>query len=817
MRLLVRVATFKRISMSRFMNRKKKQTTRKKKAGSKKGSAPLQRNVLGVFLIMLAVFVFVAVLTIHANDPPGASSGDVSTEVKNAAGRVGAFIAYYLVEFTFGRYITLLLPIMLSVFGIQVLRAKGLDFAIKLGLVLTAFAFLSSVWWELIRILVIPEAPQVMQYTGLIGTQITHSLLVSAFGNTGSVILMVTLSLVYFTIVLRIHWASVGSAVGTAAKDTGTSLYSMIVSAFQRMSDQRKQRKQDREKISERESIREQKEEPKPIPKEEPTQQEIFESPIIVTTPSEVDRHFEQSLEPLPLELVDENGEVMGVDEEDAPPVYRLPSIDLLEPGVPEESSAPDEREMQVQADNLEQRLDEFGVKAKVVQIHPGPVVTRYDLHPAPGVKVGKIASLERELAMSLTASSVRILAPIPGTNAVGIEVPNANPSMVRIHDIVTTPEFRETECLLPMALGKTAQGETFVADLVKMPHMLIAGTTGSGKSVCINTIVASLLLSKKPDEILIAMVDPKKVELSAYGELRKHHLIYIEQLEEVIATKPKNAVQLLQSLTVEMDHRYDQLAETGLPNIQEYNKRVEEGRVPPDDEGNPRIKLPYIVLIVDELADLMLTAAKEVEEPIARLTQMARAVGIHLIVATQRPSVDVITGVIKANFPARLAFKVRSKIDSRTILDMPGAEALLGRGDSLFLSSSAPAPVRVHGALITTDETHALIAHVANQPKFVKPCELKMPVSEGGGGGGDFDIEDGRDDLFEEAVRVVSRHQQGSVSLLQRRLKVGYSRAGRILDQLEQAGIVGPFEGSKARDVLMSPEEVEEFLNPSD
>lgn len=449
-----------------------------------------------------------------------------------------------------------------------------------------------------------------------------------------------------------------------------------------------------------------------------------------------------------------------------------------------------------------------------MVRINPGPVITRYDLRLAPGTKLNKIVSLADDITMALKARAVRILAPIPGEGAVGVEVPNPITSTVRLHEIVSSSEFMESRDPLAIALGKNAQGEVFVADLAKMPHLLIAGTTGSGKSVCINTIITSLLLKNRPEDVLISMIDPKKIELSIYSELRRQHLLYLDDLDEVIATEPKNAVLLLKSVVQEMEHRYDSLAETGARSIIEYNQQVERGMIKPDEEGNEAVKLPYVVVIIDELADLMLTAAREVEEPIARLAQMARAVGIHLVVATQRPSVDVITGVIKANFPARMAFMVATKIDSRTILDRPGAEALLGKGDSLFLTSDSPFPVRIHGALITTDEVHAIVKHVVRQPAFVKSISLKLPESVQSLDGEDDLNPEARDSLFEPAGRLIIRYGQGSVSLIQRKLKVGYSRAGRILDQLEQAGVVGPFEGSKAREVLMDDEEFEALIS---
>jgi S-DNA-T family DNA segregation ATPase FtsK/SpoIIIE len=403
-----------------------------------------------------------------------------------------------------------------------------------------------------------------------------------------------------------------------------------------------------------------------------------------------------------------------------------------------------------------------------------------------------------------MEAQSVRIIAPIPGKNSVGIELPNDEPEIVYFKSGINSPKFSEPKSVLTIALGKTTAGEIFVADLAKMPHLLVAGATGSGKSVCINTIITSLLYRARPDQVKFIMIDPKKLELSIYRRLEGYHLITSASLDEYVITKPKNAVHALRAAELEMEKRYDLLSKKTVRNIDQYNERAEDGDYEP---------LSYIVVIIDELADLMITAAKEIEEPIARLAQMARAVGIHLVIATQRPSVDVITGVIKANFPTRIAFKVAQKNDSRTILDQNGAEKLLGRGDMLYLAPGAPGPVRLHNAFVTLEEIESVLDHISEQPK---PEEEMLPavVEESDGTGGEGSLVSGeRDPLFDEAFKLVVMHQQGSVSMLQRRLRVGYARAGRLMDELEQAGIVAPGTGSKAREVLVGPD----FLdNPS-
>jgi len=482
---------------------------------------------------------------------------------------------------------------------------------------------------------------------------------------------------------------------------------------------------------------------------------------------------------------------------------YKLPSVDLLmEP--PPNAAGQSKDILLRKAELLIQTLETFGVDGRVTNIAPGPVITRYEVEPGPGIRVSKIANLSDDIARVMEAQSVRIIAPIPGKNSVGIELPNDKPEIVYFKSGINSTKFSDSKSVLTIALGKTTAGEIFVADLAKMPHLLVAGATGSGKSVCINTIIASLLYRARPDQVKFIMIDPKKLELSTYKCLQGYHLITSESIDEYVITTPKNAIHALRSAELEMEKRYNLLSKKTVRNIDQYNERA-TGK----DGYNP---LPYLIVLIDELADLMITAGKEIEEPIARLAQMARAVGIHLVIATQRPSVDVITGVIKANFPTRIAFKVAQKNDSRTILDQNGAEKLLGNGDMLFLAPGAPAPVRLHNAFVTLEEIEDVLDHIQEQPK---PEEELLPAIvddqdpsiAGTEGGGELDP------LFDEAYRLVVLHQQGSVSMIQRRLRVGYARAGRLIDELERAGVVGPNTGSKARDVLVGPEVLD---NPS-
>lgn len=489
---------------------------------------------------------------------------------------------------------------------------------------------------------------------------------------------------------------------------------------------------------------------------------------------------------------------------------YDPPRIELLSPQEAHEEV--EDEELKLHARLLQEKLRTFNIEIEDLTVTPGPVVTLFEFVPAAGIKLSQIESLSDDIALALKARGIRIIAPIPGKGTVGVEIPNRHPAMVRIRSVLNTTKFREADLHLPLALGKTTVGEVYCTDLSKMPHLLIAGATGAGKSVGINSILASLIYKMHPSELKLAIIDPKKIELTQYRSLINHYLVHCPDIDEDIVTDPQNAVLLLKSLELEMDRRYDMLAKSGQRNLLDYNKKIEEGVLKPTPDA-PHVKLPYIVLIIDELADLMITAAKEVEEPIARLAQLARAIGIHIIVATQRPSVDVLTGMIKANFPARIAYQVATKVDSRTILDMNGAEQLLGNGDMLYLPGGRPKPIRLQNAYISTDEVEDICNHIGEQKGYSQPYTLpsvlekrKNAGSSGGGGG--------RDDLFDEAAHLVVRHQQGSVSLLQRRLKVGYARAARIVDELEDAGILGPFDGSKARMVMLESEaELEAFL----
>ncbi|KAA3662419.1 MAG: DNA translocase FtsK [Calditrichaeota bacterium] len=783
-----------------------------------------QEEIFGILLMTLALLIFFSLITYDPGEEP---SGLNLLPVKNAMGVVGVYISYYLIKMFIG-YSSIVLPFVLLAWGWNRFRGSETTKLIRI----TIFVFVIAVY--IATILGIPQAanPESFRYgfdfSGLLGGFLA-TVLYKFFGTVGSTIILISIAMISIVAATQVSFERMIAAVF----DTIFFFFNWCKKQIQRISipkmphfsmpnsgtdepaqpkiPQQENQIRHSEKIPLQERLkmlaqREQQEQ-KPVPP-----QVNFQRPMSLdeqpAAPDEADL-FDEEITVTEREDLDEPRSDSELPPAPARGEYLFPGVDLLD--FPVEQSMPvAKEELLSNAKILEERLAEFGVEGNVVEINPGPVITRYEIEPAPGIKVSKITALADDLALSMRAKRIRIIAPIPGKAAVGIELPNRHPQVVYLRSLIDDTQFRDSESPLTLALGKTISGKPYITELDKMPHMLIAGSTGSGKSICINAILASILYKAHPTDVQFVLIDPKRLELSLYAQLHNHHLSYREDLNEVVFTTPQNALTVLRSLEYEMELRYDLLASAGVRNIKDYNQRVKDGRITGTDQ-NPALPLPHIVLIIDELADLMLTAAKEVEEPIARLTQMARAVGMHLIVATQRPSVDVITGVIKANFPARIAFAVASKIDSRTILDMNGAEKLLGKGDMLFVPPGSPEAIRIHGAFVSTDEVEKILAHIQLQPRY--PRKL-LPVRDEeitSIEGGASMIEE-RDVLFNEALKIVVRHQQGSISLLQRRLKVGYARAARIIDELEAAGVVGAFDGSKAREVLLSDDDLEQL-----
>jgi S-DNA-T family DNA segregation ATPase FtsK/SpoIIIE len=557
-------------------------------------------------------------------------------------------------------------------------------------------------------------------------------------------------------------------------------------------------------------------EEPQIIKKQEPALIEHKEAPqakeIDLAAEPDVELKIEESV---PDEIVDKSKhkEHYGIDEPFDPRLdlrgYIFPKVEFLNKYGHGGKTEVSKEDLEKSKNMIVQTLNNYKIGIASIKATIGPTVTLFEIVPEAGVRISKIKNLEDDIALSLAALGIRIIAPIPGKGTIGIEVPNKKPEIVSMHSVINSAKYKNSDAALPVCLGKTISNEVYVADLAKMPHLLMAGATGQGKSVGLNAIIVSLLYRKHPAELKFVMVDPKKVELTLYQTIERHYLAKLPGEGEAIITDNKRVITTLNSLCVEMDERYALLQIALVRNIKEYNDKFKKRKLNPE-EGHKY--LPYIVVIIDEVADLIMTAGKEVEHPIGRIAQLARAIGIHLILATQRPSVNIITGTIKANFPARIAFRVSSKIDSRTILDGNGADQLIGKGDMLYSTGSDM--IRLQCPFVDTPEVDTITGFIGNQRGYPDAHLLPEVREEAEGEAKEFDPND-RDALFEDAARIVVQHQQGSTSLIQRRLKVGYNRAGRLIDQLEASNIVGPFEGSKARQVLLPDEyALEQFLN---
>jgi len=528
----------------------------------------------------------------------------------------------------------------------------------------------------------------------------------------------------------------------------------------------------------------------------ETTEEENLISETADSIAMEIEAPIEESIEEQTSEKLDEKQGFFDPTLELSN--FKRPGVDLLKE-YEDSGITINQEELEANKNKIVDTLNNYKIGIANIKATIGPTVTLYEIVPDAGIRISKIKNLEDDIALSLSALGIRIIAPIPGKGTIGIEVPNQNPSIVSMRSVISASKFQNAEMELPIALGKTISNETFVVDLAKMPHLLMAGATGQGKSVGLNAVLTSLIYKKHPAEVKFVLVDPKKVELNIYNKIERHYLAKLPDTEDAIITDNNKVINTLNSLCIEMDNRYELLKNAMCRNLKEYNKKFKERKLNPN-EGHSY--LPYIILVVDEFADLIMTAGKEVETPIARLAQLARAIGIHLIIATQRPSVNVITGIIKANFPARIAFRVTSKIDSRTILDSGGADQLIGRGDMLYTQGNEL--TRIQCAFIDTPEVEKIAAYVGGQKGYVDAHLLPEFVGEESSTNLDIDASE-RDTLFREAAEVIVTAQQGSASLLQRKLKLGYNRAGRIIDQMEAAGVVGPFEGSKARQVLIS------------
>lgn len=800
-----------------------------------------KKKLLGILLIVSALLIFLSILSYSRYDDSAFSYRFTdlfniffaNPELKEKAaythnwlGIFGAYVSNFFIHYTIG-YFSLIFPVILFIWGYSVLRADDFRLAIYFTNFLLVMGILLSTFFGVLRFT--PEISlfkDIYELTGNVGAYlgiaISHLL-----GGLGSIIFLISAMVITLIIAFDVRFSAVLNFFKKFIKEEIDTDKILKESEEEKINDNLikiKNLRSERKKLfdeldEEKEAVEEKKLETKIriIKKDElekPTEFESKEDSELIKfkkkdaakidkikseeefSHTKVDESFAHT--------IDKEAETELPDQWEEEIEYTPPPLELLIPPDDEEVKI-QESELKRNAQLLKEKLALFDIDIEDITVTPGPVVTLYEIVPAPGVKISRIVSLEHDIALALAARGIRIIAPIPGKSAIGVEIPNAEASIVRARSVIS--KLKENKAELPLALGKTISGEVYITDLAKMPHLLIAGSTGSGKSVGINMIIHSLIFSKHPSDIKFVIFDPKKIELSFYKKLSRHYLAVSPDLEEEIITNPSNALLALKAVEYEMEKRYDKLAKAGVRNIVDYNKKILNPKTrPKDTEEIKHHKLPYIIVVIDELADLMITSGKEVEEPIARLAQLARAVGIHLILATQRPSVNVITGVIKANFSARIAYQVATKIDSRTILDMNGAEQLLGSGDMLFLPAGVPKPVRIQNAFITTEEIERITNFIYKQKGYSKRYFLPSLYEKKKSEMGNFLTE--LDPMFEEAARIIVRHQQGSVSLLQRKLKLGYSRAARIVDQLEQAGIVGPAEGSKAREVIVENEE---------
>jgi len=785
------------------MAKKKTSTSKKKKTPRKKISFALskqQKILLGSFLFFLGlalIFSFVSYFFSWQTDQSIVGIiEERELQAENWLNKFGNNVAHFFVYDGFG-IAAFIFAFLVTLTGIYYF----FDYAKKQLLRFWFWGLLVMLW---ISVFFGFFAGTRNLFSGVMGYEI-NDFLQDYLGLIGSILLMTFLAIVYLVIRLKMTPEKVGDAIKKTKKDIADDFNTDPASEenSENLAQQTDYEKQvieevvniddtgsiDLETIVDEDNL------------EEPFLKTVIQNEIKDSTDSEVAMEIEKAAEE---ETVEENISKKLVEDfgEFDPTLelsnYKFPTIELLKDYTGGKGITINQEELEENKNRIVNTLNNYKIGISNIKATVGPTVTLYEIVPEAGIRISKIKNLEDDIALSLSALGIRIIAPIPGRGTIGIEVPNKKPRIVSMRSVIASPKFQNAEMELPLSLGKTISNETFVVDLAKMPHLLMAGATGQGKSVGLNAILTSLLYKKHPAEVKFVLVDPKKVELTLFNKIERHYLAKLPNTEEAIITDTNKVINTLNSLCIEMDERYDLLKDALCRNIKEYNTKFKNRKLNPNDGHR---FLPYIVLVIDEFADLIMTAGKEVETPIARLAQLARAIGIHLIIATQRPSVNVITGIIKANFPARIAFRVTSKIDSRTILDSAGADQLIGRGDMLYTQGNDL--TRLQCAFVDTPEVADIVDYIGSQKAYASAHML--PEYEGEEGGTNLDISvDERDQLFREAAEVLVIAQQGSASLLQRKLKLGYNRAGRIIDQLEAAGIVGPFEGSKARQVLV-------------
>jgi len=774
------------------------------KKSAKKTTDPRVRRTIGFALLVISMYLFLAVISFFISwfeADPGTANGFMEhTEiVQNWTGKFGVWVSGYLVQLTgLGSF---LLPLLLF----------------SLGLKMMARVRMFKLWhWFQIIVLGLLWLPMVMNKIfsvhpwdslgGITGSQL-NTWMTAYLGPVGLILLLILIPAIFILIDFKFSFGKLGMRKHKESDDNTDASENLKEDKYNTV---------EFAVSDEEEGIT-----PEVENSTEDYKVEVDTGIENVSDALEPDKEkddIELTIEkPVVEEKVKkiEAGAHLGLDTSFDPtldlPDFKMPHLGLLN-DYEDGNIEVDKEELEANKNKIVETLNHYSISITKIKATIGPTVTLYEIVPAPGVRISKIKNLEDDIALSLSAMGIRIIAPIPGKGTVGIEVPNRNPNIVSMRSILASERFQNCKYELPFGLGKTIANESFVADLTRLPHVLMAGATGQGKSVGLNAIIASLLYKKHPSELKFILVDPKKVELTLYSRIERHYLAKLPDSEEAIITDTRKVVRTLNSLGIEMDNRYELLKDAQVRNVKEYNTKFVARKLNPNHGHR---YLPYFVLVIDEFADLIMTAGKEIEGPITRLAQLARAVGIHLIIATQRPSVNIITGTIKANFPARIAFRVISKIDSRTILDTGGADQLVGRGDMLLSTGSDL--IRLQCAFIDTPEVEKITDYIGSQRAYPDAYHLPEYYDEEPDSKNDFDPNE-RDELFEDAARIIVQTQQGSTSLLQRKLKLGYNRAGRIIDQLEAAGIVGPFEGSKAREVRVANEmALEQFLKDLD
>lgn len=774
------------------------------------------QTIIGFFLMSFALFLFVSFISFFFNWQEDQSTltklTDRSVKSSNLLGKIGANISHFFVYKGFG-IAAFIISFQLFISGLYTLFQKKLSKII----ISWNWGFVAMVWLS-VMLGFLNQKFAIL--SGTIGFE-TNSYLQDFIGKTGLVIVLTFLFVAYIVIRYKVTFNQFLERYKQKSEERRAKREAKLATTEETISDTNITNE-----ISETTTLSSDKNQKSEFELSlENLKPTISKHSDVNTKKDTISLTIEENIEPvlktstLKEDADDEIGMDIEENEEEEHSTENLsdklvkdfgefdPTLELANFKFPtfnllkqyNETISIDPEELEANKDRIVETLKNYKIGISEIKATVGPTITLYEIVPEAGIRISKIKNLEDDIALSLSALGIRIIAPIPGKGTIGIEVPNKRSTIVSMHSVISSKKFQESPMELPIALGKTISNETFVVDLAKMPHLLMAGATGQGKSVGLNAVLTSLLYKKHPAEVKFILVDPKKVELTLFNKIERHYLAKLPDTEEAIITDTSKVVQTLNSLCIEMDNRYDLLKAAMVRNIKEYNEKFKKRKLNPN-EGHQF--LPYIVLVIDEFADLIMTAGKEVETPIARLAQLARAIGIHLIVATQRPSVNVITGIIKANFPARIAFRVTSKIDSRTILDAGGADQLIGRGDLLYTAGNDID--RIQCAFVDTPEVEKITDFIGSQKAYAEAYQLPEFVDDESGTSIDIDIDD-RDKLFRDAAEIIVTAQQGSASLLQRKLKLGYNRAGRLIDQLEAAGIVGGFEGSKARQVLVS------------